>query len=476
MKHTATSRAAWTRRDFLRASAAMGSLTVIPHGRAQDAPAPTDPLPPSERVNLAVVGIGNMGNGDRATMLQSGHCQVVALCDVDERGRHTLAAREAHPSVRLFTDFRRMFDAMAADIDAVLIAIPDHAHFPVAMQAMALGKHVYVEKPLAHTFGQCARLIAMAERSGVVTQMGNQGHSGANYFQFKAWTEAGVIGNISRITAYMNSARRWHGWGRTVAEYPSEPLPEGLEWDTWIGPSPVHPYSRRLHPQEWRSWFDYGSGAFGDWGPHILDTAHRFLELGLPTEIEAVARDGANPLVYPQSSTIRFHFPVRGSRPSCDVTWYDGVDNRPRLEEELLAPAPDGAADPAARRPAHYPDAGKVLYGDGIVFHGGSHATPLRIVPEERHLEMREHLPRVSGRHSDHHTNFLLACKGEETARSPFAVSGVLTQVFNLGIIAQRLGGKLAFDPERSVFPGNPEAQALLDPAPRRGWESFYAL
>lgn len=445
-----------SRRGFLKKSAGAGLFTILPGLRRGYGQASANDL-----VNLAIVGIGNQGNGDRKVMVGSGLCKVVALCDVDLAGKHTQQAQQDHPDAKRFTDFRKMFDEMADDIDAVLIAIPDHSHFCVAMQAMSLGKHVYVEKPLAHSFAQCERLMAMAKKSGVVTQMGNQGHSGGNYFQFKAWTEAGLIKDVTRITAHMNNKRRWHGWGATVTEYPSEPLPEGMNWDVWTGPSPEHPFSEKLHPQEWRSWFDYGSGAFGDWGPHILDTAHRFLDLGLPSSIEAVKRDGPNPLVFPQASTILFRFPARGDMPACDVTWYDGTENLPEVEPELGV---------------EIKSPGKIIYGKDLVLQGGSHSATLKVVPKEKYLEMRESLPRISGKNSDHYKNFLLACKGEEESRSPFSVSGPLTQVFNLGIIAQRLGGAIEFDREGKKIVNNARAQALLDPAPRPGWEEYYRL
>ncbi len=182
----------------------------------------------------------------------SGHCNVVALCDIDLKGRHTQGSQKKFPKAKTFTDFRKMFDTMADQIDAVLIALPDHSHFAATMLAMSLGKHVYVEKPLAHTFGQTERLIQMAVKNPKLsTQMGNQGHSGANYFQFKAFAEAGLMKDITRITAHMNKPRRWHGWGTTVAEYPKEALPTGVDWDQWRDSvSHVHPFSKKLHPQE----------------------------------------------------------------------------------------------------------------------------------------------------------------------------------------------------------------------------------
>ena len=451
-----------TRRDFLKSSAVFGAFTILPASLVMGTRSRAATVSPNEKVNLAVVGIGNQGNGDRKNMVSSGHCNVVALCDVDLEGKHTQEAQKTHPKAKRYTDFRKMFDEMGDEIDAVLIATPDHAHFCMAMLAMSLGKHVYVEKPLAHTFGQCERLIAMAEKSGVVTQMGNQGHSGGNYFQFDAWTKAGIIKDVTRIDAYMNKARRWHGWGASVKGYPTEPIPKGMDWPVWTGPAPEHPFSKKLHPQEWRSWYDYGCGAFGDWGPHILDTAHRFLKLGLPTAIEAIKRDGANPLVYPQASTIRFKFPEREGMPACDVTWYDGIGNYPEVDKSL--------GDVAFKNP------GKIIYGKDLTFQGGSHSTTLQIIPREKFMEMRGSLPKLSGKNSNHYANFILACKGEEEARSPFSVSGPLTQVFNLGIIAQNLGGDLKFDPKTNSIVGNAEAQALLDPAPRAGWEEFYKL
>ncbi|TWT80778.1 Inositol 2-dehydrogenase [Planctomycetes bacterium CA13] len=456
-----------TRRSFIKKSSAVGAFTILPSCVALGDQANTKTRAPSERVNLALVGSGGKGNRNRLAMLDTGLCNIVALCDVDLKGKHTQDAQKAHPTAPTFTDFRKMMDQMGSQIDAVMVSTPDHAHFAAGMLAMSMGKHVWVEKPLAHTFGQVERMIDLAARSGVVTQMGNQGHSGGNYFQFKAWTEAGVIKDVTKITAYMNKYRRWHGWGESVAEYPIEQLPDGMDWDTWINPSPAHPYSKRLHPGNWRSWFDYGSGAFGDWGPHILDTCHRFLKLGLPEKIIAVKRDGANEFVFPQASTISFAFPARENMPACDVTWYDGVDNIPELEPEFGDIIRDKAA---AKKP------GKIIYAKDIVLQGDSHGDVLQVLPNEKHAEVIESFPEYSKSNSNHWENFLLSCKGEEETRSPFRVSGPLTQVFNLGVIAQRLGGEIAFDRTTNKITNNDFACTLLDPEPRKGWEEFYTL
>jgi predicted dehydrogenase len=458
-----------SRRHFLKVSAAFGGIMFLPSYVALGQQSSTG-IGPNGKVNLAVIGIGNQGNNDLNSLFDSGHCNVVALCDVDLKGKHTQDSQEKHPTARTFTDFRRMFDQMADQIDAVLIATPDHSHFAATMLAMSLGKHVYVEKPLAHTYGQTERLIRMAAKHPeIVTQMGNQGHSGANYFQFKAWAEAGIIKDITRITAHMNRPRRWHGWGPAATAYPSEPLPLDLDWEQWMDTvAPLHPYSAKLHPQEWRSWYDYGSGCFGDWGPHILDTCHRFLDLGLPETITCIERDGINAadLIYPESSTIRFNFPARPTMPACEVTWFDGINNKPELEAEYTD---DGVAE-VLDKP------GKVLYSKDLVFAGGSHGSALQVVPREKFMDMRKSLPRFPQKNSNHYKNFLLACKGEEEARSPFSVSGPLTQVFNLGVLAQRFGGSLQFDRTNMRITNNEFAQALLDPSPRKGWDEFYTL
>ena len=375
-------------------------------------------------------------------------------------GDAATAAREAGADIVGADDLIAQVEGGMLDFD-VAIATPDFSHFPVAMACMVAGKHDYVEKPLAHTFEEVDLLIEQAARTGVVTQMGNQGHSGPNYFQFKAWSEAGIIKNVHRIDAHMNSPRRWHGWAVYGFDR-GQPMPEGLDWDLWHAGRPMHPFSERLHPGNWRSWFEYGNGAFGDWAPHILDTAHRFLDLGLPESIEAVKRDGPNDYIFPQASTIRFNFPSRGEHPPCVVTWYDGVDNLPQLP-----------AEETGERQAN----GKYIYSDDLIFKGGTHSAPLGIIPAEKMREVGPSLPKFPQKNSDHFANFALACLGQEEARSPLSISGPLSQVFILGVIAQRLGGTLKFDREQRRFVDHPFANNLLSgPPPQRGWEASYRI
>ncbi len=441
-----------SRRQFVKAAAASSVFSLIP-GRVIGA---------NERVNVAFIGCGGMGAGDAKSVHGTGMVTPVALCDVAMGSGHTAGIEKQFGGIPKFKDFRQMFDRMGDEIDACTIGVPDHAHFPIAMRAMAEGVHCYVEKPLAHTFREIELMMAAEAKYKVSCQMGNQGHSGANYYQFKAWKEAGVIKNVRRIDAYMNSGRRWHPW-KFDAWQEGETMPEGLDWDTWLGTAPEHPYSKYLHPGNWRGWYEYGNGAFGDWGPHILDTAHRFLKLGYPEKITAEHREGVKDLLFPMATTIRFDFPEREGEPACAVTWRDGTMNKAPRPDELEA---DRKIE----------NNGKIIYGEGLTFKGTSHANPLRIIPEDKHRDLAGSLPKIDSG-SGHHKNFVLGAKGEEQTRSPFSVSGPLSQVFCLGVIAQRLGGELEFDLETKRITNNKVADALLEgPPPRKGWEEYYRL
>jgi len=431
----------------------------------------------NSKVNLACVGIGNRGAAVVEGLMKTGHANLVALCDVDMGASQTQKILKKYPDVPRFQDFRRMLDKMGREIDAVSVATPDHSHFPVCMMAMALGKHVYVEKPMAQSFQETALLMQAEKKYNVATQMGNQGHSGKNYFQFKAWTEAGIIRDVYKIVAYMNSPRRWHGW-KITGYPPAQPIPNTLDWDTWLAARPFVDYNKDFVNGQWRCWYAFGNGALGDWGAHILDTAHEFLDLGLPTEINAVHMDGPNSFIFPQASTLSFKFPARGAMPPVEVLWYDGVNNVPQLPADFgeaiggddVPPPSSGTLD--AKMPP-----GKVIYSKELVFKGGSHGSALQIIPKEKADAMAGKLPSIPSGQSDHFKNFLLACKGVEKCRSNFAVAGPLCQVLMLGVIAQRLNTKLLFDRTTQKITNNKLANDLLvGPPPRKDWEQYYKV
>ena len=434
--------------------------------------------PAGGKVNLACCGIGNRGAEIINEFSKTGLANLVAFCDTDMGAPHTEGILKKHPNVPRFQDFRVMLEKMDKDIDAVCIGTPDFAHFAIAMLAMSMGKHVYVEKPMAHTFQEVDLMMAAEKKYNVAAQMGNQGHSDANYFQFKAWKDAGIIKDVTKITAFMNNPRRWHGM-KVSGPLDGQPVPDSLDWDLWLLNKPFREYNKGYMNGEWRSWYEFGNGALGDWGAHIFDTAHQFLDLGMPTEVDPVHAAGHSPYIFPQESTLAFRFPVRGDMPPLELTWYDGQKNLPPLPDTFggavidpnIPPPSTGKVESKVKPP------GKVIYGKDLTFKGGSHASTLQIIPDEQAKDMASKLPKVPKSPSNHFKNFLLACKGEEKCRSSFEVAGPLSQMMALGVIAQRLNTKLSFDRETRQFTGNNAANELLvGPPPRKGFEQYYKL
>ncbi len=472
-----------SRRSFLKRALVLSAGTMVPSFWIPSKAGAMPGVPrvgANEKVNIAFIGIGNRGADIAKELYKTGLCNVVALCDVDMGAAHTQEIISMFPKAERFQDFRKMFDRMAGKIDAVTVGVPDHSHFPITMEAMALGKHVYVEKPMARTFHEIELMMRGEKKYGVVTQMGNQGHSEANYFQFKAWKEAGLIKDVTAITAHMNSSRRWHSWNPNIKHMPmGEPVPETMDWDTWLGVVKHHDYNHDYHLGQWRCWYDFGMGALGDWGAHILDTAHEFLNLGLPSEVNPLYLKDHNPFFFPMSSTILFRFPERGDMPKVDVTWYDGLDNIPAVPENY------GSSDVDPNIPAVAGgklqlvklNPGKEIYTKTLTFKGGSHGSTLSVIPDKVAKEMNPVLPEYEKRASNHYANFLLACQGKEKTRSPFSVAGPLSQVFCLGVLAQRLNRKLVIDRETKEIVNDPFAnQMLTGEPPRKGWEEYYTV
>jgi predicted dehydrogenase len=472
------------RRKFLKNSLfTAGAITVLPSSvvfARGEKPGKQGSSLPSGKINMAFCGIGNRGGQILREFMGTGLVNNVAMCDVDMGAEHTLKSLEQYPDVPRFQDFRKMFDKMGKDIDAVCVGTPDFSHFPITILAMSLGKHVYVEKPLTRTFYESELLMEAEQKYKVVTQMGNQGHSEANYFQFKAWVEAGIIEDVTKVNAHMNGRRRWHGWDTSMKSFPDgQPLPETLDWDLWLNTAQFHEYHKDFINGQWRCWYDFGMGALGDWGAHIIDTVHEFLDLGLPYEVDPVMLEGHNPLFFPQASTIAFKFPKRKKMPPLTINWYDGAGNFPELPEgfgasELDANIPDAST---GKIKAAKLNPGKEIYGKDLTFKGGSHGSVLTIIPPEAAKDMESQLPEVPQSPSNHFANFAKACMGQEKTRSPFSISAPLSQVFVLGTLAQRLGTRIEFDRKKKEVVNNVFAnQLLVGPPPRKGWEEFYRL
>jgi len=464
------------RRSFLRAALAAGAFPFLPActtGRTWK---------PGDKVNLAVCGIGFQGWEDLKSFSATGLCNIVALCDVDMGAPHTQNALKKFPNARRYKDFRKMLEEMGDGIDAVAACTPDHAHFPIAMMAMRLGKAIFTEKPMGHTFREIGLMMAAEKKYGVVTQMGNQGHSGANYFQFRDYRAAGVLGEVKKVVAHMNMGRRWHKWNGKVSKMPDAmPIPATMGrdgWDVWLGTMPERPYNRDYVNGDWRCWYDFGNGALGDWGAHILDTIHQFYDLGLPSEIAVSSVTGHNGFVFPMNDTLTFRFPDKPGRKGFDIEWYEGRQNLPELPKGYrlpkgagYIPPPGGVADPAQKTKIDLKPGKEIYMADGTIWQGGSHQSPLAYVGGG------DKVPAYTKPGSNHYANFLLAVMGKEETRSPFSVAGPLSQMFCLGCIAQRLNRSIRIDPATGRIPGDPEADRYLDGYPcRPAWEEFYRV
>ena len=473
-----------SRRNFLKtmgASAMTMALGGIGNTLAAAAPGREPKISKNDKVRIAYIGIGNRGEQNIDEFARTGMVDVTVLCDIDMGAHHTQKVMNMYPNAKRFRDFRDMFDKASGDFDAVCASVPDHMHFPIAMLAMANGKHIYLEKPMCRTFLEGELMMEMAKRHPeVVTQVGNQGHSEGNYFQFKAWKDAGIIKDVTAITAHMNNSRRWHNYDSKLLQMPGgEPMPADIDWETWTGPCAYHGFSDKYHQGNWRCWYDYGMGALGDWGAHLIDTAHEFLELGLPYEVSMEYANGHNSYFFPYSSTIKFRFPARAGMPPCDITWYDGLDNLPPVPSNYGDSEynPNVPSTNQGNTPISKLNPGKIIYGRDLTFKGSSHGSTLSILPSANANDIKSQLPEVPKSPSNHYVNFLRACQGTEKTRSPFEINGVLSQVFCLGVIAQRLNDKLYFDARTKQFTNNAFANALLSGMPpRKGWEDFYKL
>ncbi|MBR4172130.1 MAG: Gfo/Idh/MocA family oxidoreductase [Kiritimatiellae bacterium] len=458
-----------SRRSFLKGAGAAVALPWLDL-RAQGVAAP------SERINVACCGIGFQGAWDVEEMAKTGLVNIVALCDTHLGADFTAKILKKYPNAKRYKDFRKMFDELGNQIDAVTAGVPDHSHFPIAMMAMKLGKGIYTEKPMGHTFREIGIMMAAAAKYKVATQMGNQGHSREAYFQFRDLVRKGIIKDVTKIVAHMNSSRRWHKWkGNVTSLRAAMPLPEGLDWDTWLGTVPFHAYHRDYVQGDWRCWYDFGNGALGDWGAHIFDTAHEFLRLGMPEGVDVLHMDGHSDFVFPMNCTLKFKFGALPDRRAVDLYWYEGQKNIPELptgftgsEAAADVPKPGGGSSAVAKL-----NPGKEIYlADGTVLKGASHASTLSYVGRPDKLNDFQRPI------ENHHKNFVRAVKGEvERCNSDFSVAGPLSQVLCLGCIAQRLNTNIRFDPKTQQIIGNATANNLLaGPPPRKGWEQFYVV
>lgn len=420
-----------TRRDFLKGVAAAGLLIGIRRATAFTYQA-------NEKLSIGVVGVAHRGRDNLNAVASE---QITALCDVDEN--YLREAAQSFPQAKTYTDFRKMIDA--GGLDAVVISTPDHTHAPVASMALQAGLDVYCEKPLTHNVREARRLTELAARHQRITQMGIQIHAGSNYRRVVEAIQAGAIGAVREVHV-------WCAGGRVGGDRPAErpPIPEGLNWDLWLGPAPYRPYHPAYVPIGWRGWWDFGNGTLGDLACHHMDLPFWALNLRAP---ETVGAEG--PPVHPESCPewliVRYTFPARGEMPPVTLTWYNG-DKRPPYFSEGQLPE----------------------WGNGTLFVGEK---GFLLADYNRHLllpayrfESWTRPPQTIPDSPGHHAEWIQGCKTRTPVSCDFSYSGPLTEAVLLGNVAYRSGESLRWDAERLRLPGSPKAEKYLGRRYRRGW------
>lgn len=441
-----------TRRQFLNTAAVTaGGLMIVP----RHVVAASGSTPPAEKLNVAGIGVGGMGAGDINEVSKGNN--IVALCDVDERRAGETFKK--FPDAKRFKDFRKMFDAMEKQIDAVVVATPDHFHAVAAMAAIKRGKHVYCEKPLAHSIHEVRELMKAAKQHKVVTQLGNQGHSYDSIRDFCEWIGDGAIGNVHTIHAgceYVNS-----GVDHLPQLKQQFDVPETLDWNQWLGPALERSYNPAYLPGSWRGWTPFGNGTIGDWACHVVDPVFWALDLGAPATIRAEVHDWdpkTQADVFPKGDIITYEFAAKGRRGPVTMKWFSGTQHIPR--------PPELESDEKDIR------TGAVVMGDkGTIVYGSHGAGQVRLIPEAKMLAYKKPaktIPRVK----EHHLDWINAIKNGKKAGSDFSYGGPLTEIALLGIIAIKLHGtKLEWDGQSGRFKNCSEANDFLNPPYRAGWK-----
>lgn len=440
-----------SRRRFLRRTTRITAFSLV----APQVIGLRGATPPSGKLSLAFVGVAGRGAANLGGL---GGENVVALCDVDRaRGQQ---ARQDYPQARFFQDYRKMLETVGREIDGVVVSTPDHTHASVVLAAIGLGKHVYCEKPLGHSLFEVRRMTEEARRKRVVTQLGNQGHSFDSIREFVELIQAGAIGPVREIHARCQSNYRPRAY--RIRPPGTPPVPDELDWDTWLGPAPYRPYHPVYHPGKWRGWVDFGGGVLGDWACHVIDPVFWALDLGAPTTVQAQAPDYNDPRVrsetYPSGCTLRYAFPARGDRPALQLIWYDGVVEPPHPHD--LEP---GRA---------FPNIGAVVVGEqGSILYGSHGASGVQLIPQTRRRDFQK-LPQTLPRSPGHHEEWILACKRGSEAGSNFNYGGPLTEIALLGLLALRFPGEeLAWDSQNLRVSNLPAANSWINPPRRPGWE-----
>jgi len=458
-----------TRRHFVKSSAALLAGTAI----GPNILIAQEGGEANSKLAIASIGARGKGQSDLANAADRNH--VVAVCDVDLRRLDE--AGNDHQDARKFQDFRQMLEEMGDKIDAVTISTPDHTHFPAAMMAVSMGKHVMVQKPLCNTIWECRELHKLAKEKGVVTQMGNQGRMMEGQRLVKEWIEQGAIGELQSIDLWTNRPI----WAQGALVPTPADAPEQLDWQLWLAQEPAMDYftfefqgnqNQSVHPFAWRGWWAYGSGALGDMGCHIMDATFSVLGQAIPVKVEAEASE-FNDLAAPLKSKVTYHFAASDWHPELTVTWRDG---NPKYGFENLPDMPEmmkGSVEKLG-------ESGMIFQGsEGVIYSGDAYCGSASIYPNERFNEVRrrmadgdiEKTEARSTHPGDPQREWTHAIKEGLETTSGFDYSAPLTEFVLLGNLALRAKKTISWDKEKGTT-GNAEADAFVKrPAYREGWD-----
>jgi len=458
------------RRHFLATAAgAAAAITLVPR-HVLGGPRF---VPPSEKVNIALVGAGGQGRSNLQELFRQPDARVIAIADPvqdvsledfyykGQGGRSSTRSlvekryAAADPAFRCaeYDDFRVMLEKEKA-IDAVLCATPDHLHAYVTVLSMRAGKHVYCEKPLTHNIWEARTVARVAKETGVATQMGNQGHSTEGIRLTCEWLAAGAIGAVREVKVWVGARR----WNPTLTGRPTDtpPVPPGVNWDLWLGPREERPYHPAYVPVRWRDFWAFGGAGLGDFGCHDMDSACWALDLKAPEIIEAHGAGPSNAEIAPHGCLVYYHFGPRGNQPPVTLTWHDGG-----LMPDRPAAIPED--EPMGGR-------GAMFIGDrGIMLGGGLTGRP-RLYPESLAAAFKPPAPTLP-RSKGHHRDWLDACKGGKPASSNFEYGARLTEITLLGILALRTGRRIHWDAAAMKARNLPAADAIIREPVRKGWE-----
>jgi len=444
----------------MQSTAAAAAAASVIAGSGQSVMAAKEaPMDPGKKLRFAMIGCGGRAGAHYGW---AGKEQIVAVCDPDTKRMKSRCKGD----IKGYTDYRKLFEEMGDKIDAVVVATPDHSHFPAAMRALKLGKHVYCEKPLVWSFWEGLELAREAKKQKVATQMGNQGMGGGGWRLCDAYIKGGAIGDVVEVHTWTNRPVWPQGIGRPKGE--DDAKADGMDWESWIGPAPMRPYKKGVyHSFKWRGWLDFGAGALGDMACHTMNAMFKVLEPGWPTEVELMAATKANDETYPASETIRWSFPKTDKRPAFTAFWYDGPGS------DKAVPIP-----PAYEKGRKLPRTGTMFVGTkGVLQVTGDYNNSPMLIPETARQAFGKPKETIKGSKHGHMGEFVKAARGEEDWDSPmsnFQYAGPMTSVIILGIISQRVSAKLTFDPKTLKFTGSKckEANDLLRRIERKGWEA----